>query len=452
MTSVRTVAPAAVGLVASLVAGLLTAPPSIWGLLPIVLFTVLVVLGAPMLRAGLVALASALLVLLPGPSAVWEIVRTSIPNQVTIIGLVIVLGAAVGEVLRRTGVAAALVRGIVGLVGDRGRTATALAIMLSCLVLVAALGTLAGALAIAAPLVIPVAARLGFTRSATASMMFAGGGAGLALAPFAGSNVAVMTAAGAGYPEYLVYGALPLAAVSVLVGLPVALWMQRRTDDVYGPEDAAGDASVTTLRTRAATWTFLVLLVGSVVGAVVVDAGLFFPVVALPVLGVVTGLIGGLGGSTVRALGTGAWSMRGMFLLFLLLAVLFVTVDLIAPFDVVIDRWGDSIGALGPFLFAVVVALLGWVGVPGATAAQVVLLNELFGGLAGQIGIGAGTWIIVLLFASKADTYGPFPNPNMVGAMGLARSTNLRGMLLTGWSLLVPACCVYLLLMFLETR
>jgi hypothetical protein len=51
--------------------------------------------------------------------------------------------------------------------------------------------------------------------------------------------------------------------------------------------------------------------------------------------------------------------------------------------------------------------------------------------------------VIVLLWASKADTYGPFPNGNMVGAMGLARSTNLRGLLLTGWAVLIPACLLY---------
>ncbi len=50
---------------------------------------------------------------------------------------------------------------------------------------------------------------------------------------------------------------------------------------------------------------------------------------------------------------------------------------------------------------------------------------------------------MVLLFASKADTYGPFPNANMVGAMGLARSSDLKSMLITGWMMLVPACVMY---------
>ena len=103
-------------------------------------------------------------------------------------------------------------------------------------------------------------------------------------------------------------------------------------------------------------------------------------------------------------------------------------------------------------MFAVIVALLGWVGVPGATAAQVVLLDKVFGPLAEAIGVPVSTWIVVLLFASKTDTYGPFPNGNMVGVMGLARSENLKNMLITGWLLLVPACLMYGVLMFVQTR
>ena len=50
---------------------------------------------------------------------------------------------------------------------------------------------------------------MGFTRTATASTIFIGGCAGLALAPFAGSNVAIMNAAEVGYMEYVLYGPVP---------------------------------------------------------------------------------------------------------------------------------------------------------------------------------------------------------------------------------------------------
>jgi hypothetical protein len=109
----------------------------------------------------------------------------------------------------------------------------------------------------------------------------------------------------------------------------------------------------------------------------------------------------------------------------------------------VLEIFGPQLQSSSGVGFAVAIALLGWVGVPGATAAQVVLLDQVFGDLATTVGLSSGAWVIVLLWASKADTYGPFPNANMVGAMGLARSTNLRSLLLTGWLVLIPASLMY---------
>lgn len=381
---------------------------------------------------------------------------SSLTNQVTIIGLIIVLGAGVGGVLRETGVAQMIVAGVLRLAGSRGPRAVAVGVMLACLVLVAALGTLAGALAIAAPLLIPVAARLGYTRTATATLMFVGGCAGLALAPFAGSNVAIMDAAGVGYGEYILYGAGPLALLTLIVGMVWVPFVQRRSvssGDFYTATEAAEVRSAVTGSTRVATVVFLIVLATLVVIAVVTAIGIVFPLIALPLLAVVTGSAARTPlRAWLAATGRGMWSMAGTFLLFWLLAVLFIVIDRLQPFEAVLELLGPQLEASSPFVFSIIVALIGWVGVPGATAAQVVLIDKVFGPLAGQIGVGAGSWVVVLLFASKADTYGPFPNPNMVSTMGLAHSKNLRTMLLTGWVLLVPVVVMYMAILLFETR
>ncbi|WP_129840122.1 Na+/H+ antiporter NhaC family protein [Streptomyces sp. RFCAC02] len=447
---------AAAGLVLSAVLGPFVDAPTLWGLVPIVLYAVLALLGMDIMVATVVAIVSALLIVHPSPSATADMLGASLADQVTMIGLIIMLGAGVGEVLRATGVAATIVRGVMRVVGERNRTAVTLGVMLSCLLLVASLGTLAGALAIAAPLLLPIVARLGFTRSATAAMMFIGGCAGLALAPFAGSNVAIMDAADVGYLTYLIHGAGPLAVLSVVAGLLIVPWMQRRTEgtgDLHD-EEITGDSedAVPDGRSRRATAVFALVLVASVVYAVMAEAGTAFPLLALPVMGVAAALAGGMTPTeAARTVYRGAARLVDVFLLFWLLAALFKVVDDLAPFQVVLDTWGDDLGGMPPFLFALVIGLLGWVGVPGATAAQVVLLDQVFGGLAADVGVGAGAWVIVLLFASKADTYGPFPNANMVGAMGLARSDRLNNMMLTGFLVLVPACLMYAAILFGET-
>jgi Na+/H+ antiporter NhaC len=431
-------------------------PAALWGLLPIGLYAVLAISGMSILASTLVALAAAVVLDVPTLPQTGELLLGSLTNQVTIIGLIIALGAGVGGVLRESGVAQMIVAGVLRLVGQRGPRTVAAGIMLACLVLVASLGTLAGALAIAAPLLIPVAARLGYTRIATATLMFVGGCAGLALAPFAGSNVAIMQAAGVGYGEYVLFGAGPLALLTLVIGMlwvPVVQRRSARAGDFYTAEEAADTSIPVTRATRAATIVFVALLIVLVAFAIATGIGIIFPLIALPLLALATGIAARLPiRAWLTAMGRGMWSMAGVFLLFWLLAVLFLIIDRLQPFDTVLALLGPQLETSSPFVFTLIIALIGWVGVPGATAAQVVLIDRVFGPLAGQIGVGAGSWVVVLLFASKADTYGPFPNPNMVSTMGLAHSKNLRTMLLTGWILLVPAALMYTVILYLETR
>ncbi|WP_428957010.1 Na+/H+ antiporter NhaC family protein [Streptomyces sp. cg35] len=449
---------AVVALLLSLAVGLTSQAPTLWGLLPIALYAVLALTGLDLVLVTGVALISAALVALPSPGRAGDVLGASVTDPVTVIGLIIVLGSAAGEVLRRTGVADTLVRGIMRAAAGRGTTVLMYGMMAACMVLVAGLGTLAGALSIAAPLLVPVAARAGFTRSATAATMFLGGCAGLALAPFAGSNIAIMNTADAGYFTYVAVGAGPLAVLSLLLAAVVVPWVQRRSaarGDHYLPEEVTEERQVTptpqeAARTRRATWVFVGTLAATVCYATLTKADTTFPLIALPLLIVVTAAAAGLSPrSAGAAVLTGARRMLPMLLLFWMLAALFGFIDLLQPYDVVLDRFGPGLRGLSAVPFALAVAALGWVGVPGATAAQVILIGEVFGPLGDELGIGPAAWVIILLWASKADTYGPLPNANMVGAMGMARADRLPYLLGTGWALLVPACALYTVLLVL---
>ena len=442
---------AVVGLVVCAVGGTVAEAPTLWGVVPIVLYAVLCLLGMDLVVATIVSLVGGVLIARRTPTEFAELLGESMGDLVTTIGVIIMLGAAVGEILRVTGVAHTIVRWVMRAAGERSRATVQLGVMLSCLVLVTSLGTLAGALAIAVPILLPIAARVGYTRAATAAMMFVGGCAGLALAPFAGSNVAIMEAADVGYLTYLQYGAAPLAVLSLIAAMLIVPWIQRRTartGDFYDDTDLADGEQQIPPHAGRATAVFLGLLVVTVVYATVTEAGTSFPLLALPLLGIVTAAAARLGiTETARHLYRGASSLVSIFLLFWLLAALFQIIDQLKPYDVVLAQFGPQLQNASGLGFAVAIGLLGWVGVPGATAAQVVLLDQVFGDLATTVGLGAGAWVIVLLWASKADTYGPFPNANMIGAMGLARSTDLRSLLLTGWLVLIPACLGYVLLL-----
>lgn len=449
---------ATAGLIVSLVVGVTVETSTLWGFAPIVLYGLLAALGMPILRATVVSVVSGLLILLPGARTALDMAGEAATDQVTVIGVVILLGGALAEILRATGAAATIVTAAMRFVGTSNTTAVAAGIMVTCLLLVGALGTLAGALAVAVPVLLPIAARAGLTRSATASAIFIGGCAGFAVAPFASGNIAIMGAADIGYLGYLLHGGGPLAVVSLVVGMLVVPWMQRRTrdlDDLYAPEELVAtptdDDAPTDRRARRAAVAFTVTL-AAVLVATLTTAGIVLPIVALPLMAVATALGGGMSPRAFAASAVrGASALAWLFVLFFLLAVLFTAIARINPFSVVLGSYGTDIAHLSPFLLAMTVALIGWVGIPGASAAQVVLVDKVFGELAAAAGIGAGVWVVVLLFSSKADTYGPLPNVNMLGVMGLCRSANVRNILITGWAVLVPAVILYTALIWFGT-
>ncbi len=404
----------------------------------------------------MVSIVSALLILLPTPGDAVHLLGVSVVDQVTMIGLIIILGGGLAEVLRATGVAGQTVRSVMRFAGGKGRTAAAFAMMISCLLLVAALGTLAGALAVAVPLLLPHCREDGVhpNRDRVDDLH-------RRLRRFGSGTVRWIQRGHHERSRSRLHGvrplrAGPLAILSIVVGLLVVPWMQRRTEkenDFYDAEELGADEDPDDYPHAPRYCGIRHHTVISVVYAIITSAGITFPLVTLPLLAILAGLAGGLSATRIISVFCrGAAALLAIFLMFLMLSVLFNAINLIDSFTVVIESYGSGIGSLGPFPFAVVIALIGWVGVPGATAAQVVLLDQLFGELGATIGIGAGTWVVVLLFASKADTYGPFPNANMIGAMGLARSISLRDMLITGWCLLIPSALMYVLIMFVETR
>lgn len=86
-------------------------------------------------------------------------------------------------VLRKTGVAAAIVNVLMRKIGVRTQKRAMIATMVCSVVLVTLLGTLAGANAVIAPIVIPLVAAVGITPSALAVIFQGAGQTGLFPAP-----------------------------------------------------------------------------------------------------------------------------------------------------------------------------------------------------------------------------------------------------------------------------
>ena len=440
----------AVALIASIVVAIRTDQPGLWGLVPIVVYAGLALLGVDMVLATLGAVVSAVVLTRSTPADLGPVLVESMGTLIALLGVIILLGAGLGEVLRRTGVAEFLVIGVVRRVGLTTQLRAQFGVMLACTILAGALGTLAGSVAIVAPIVIPLLAALGFSSPATAAMFFFSGLAGLTLSPFAPITASIYGAAQVSWVSYVFTAGLPTAVVMFGVGFLVVRWNQRRTATAfpYPPERAVDLDALQEPAPGAgrATVAFLLTFLALVVYSGLTAAGATFVPVALIVLIAVTGIAARLPvGALMGAVYGGASRLLGIFFLFFLLAVLFTLVDSMGAYDGVAERF--ALSELAPYLFCLVVILIGWVGIAGAAAAQVVLVNQVFGPLAVALGVPPAAWTVVLLAASQTDGLGPFPNPDMIGQMGLAESRSLRWQLLSSYLVLIPVVALYAVLL-----
>lgn len=304
-------------------------PPTIWGLLPIVFYAVVVLLGVDVVLATMGALVVAVVMTGTPPKALAGILAESLGSFIAVVGLIIILGSGLGQVAKETGVAECFVHTIVHHIGVRTRRQVQIGIMLTSTLLVAMLGTLAGANAILAPIVIPIAATVGFTPPAVAAMLHAGGAPGLFVGPFTPPVVTLTGTAGVGYLPYLTWAGLPMAIATWVTGFFMTMWIQRRTEGVYAYEEAEIVQGALTITPQAwrGTWAFVVTLLAMVIYGIWIKAGYSYAILVMLVVSFVTGLAAGRKLLQIlQDIYAGASKLIWLFLLFWLFNPLMVLV------------------------------------------------------------------------------------------------------------------------------
>jgi uncharacterized ion transporter superfamily protein YfcC len=179
-----------------------------------------------------------------------------------------------------------------------------------------------------------------------------------------------------------------------------------------------------------------------------IKAGYTYAIIVMIVTAVMTALCGRMRPEpAVTAFTRGAASLIWLFFLFWLFNPLLVLVEESGAYEALLDGLNPTLQSAGPWLFLVLSLLIGWLAVPGAAVAQVVLIDKLLWPLAASIGVPPTAWAASLLGGSQIDWFGPLPNGDMIGQMGLARSTNLKMMLYNGW-IVMAANLIVLCIMF----
>ena len=429
------------GLVVSALVQALTSGPTLWGLLPVAFYAVLVLTGVNIVLATGGALLCAAVMTGTNPIELGDLLAGSLGSFLVIVGFIVLLGAGLGQVAARTGAAHSLVHGVMMRIGLRTTMQVQIGIMVAGTALSAMLGTMVGATAVLATVAIPLAAKVRLCPPAVAAMFHAGGAAGLFIGPFTPPVVTIMGVTDVSYGEFLLNAGGPMALATWVTGFGMARWIQRRygNEFSYSAEDLGDLTDVTEppKNARTASIAFVVSLTGLALAGIIVEATANYILIVMIIAAAITGIAGRLSPTQILdAMYTGGSRLLWLVILFWLFDPFMILTEQTGGYEALLDVLEPLTTTANITIVALILVLVGWLGISGAAVAQVTLMDKLFGPLAASLGIAPGPWSLILLASSQIDWFGPFPGPDMVSQMGLARSTSLRLILYNGWAIM----------------
>ncbi|MEA4951652.1 MAG: Na+/H+ antiporter NhaC family protein [Aminivibrio sp.] len=369
-------------------------------------------------------------------------IRGGLGSFLGYIGLIILLGAGLGEVLKRTQVVNDLVSMVTGKLNVNSQKRAFFVVMFCSVIIVSLLGTMAGGNAILAPILIPIVASVRITPN-TMGVLFHGAGAtGLFLGPFTPPVVALMEFTGLSYPQYLVNAGIPISVIMWIVTFFWAGYVQRVTEGKkhYSEEEvtAAGKIEWTpTATVRRATIVFLVSMISLVGYGIAIEGGSTFVLAIMLGTALLTGFAARLNMTEiVDTIFEGSKRLIWLFFFFVLLDPFVNFMSDAGTFEALATLLKPYVENGGPVAFLAFSTLVGVFGIPGAAVAQAEVINKMFLPLAQTLNIPMTIWVVVLLVGSQMTSFA-IPEGDMQGQMGLAQSDDLKAMLCNGWIIVV---------------
>src|SRR6266568_5107080 len=205
-----------------------------WGLLglaPLVVYVVLVFRNVDILPATVICVVIGALLSHQSLVSFGAALAHSMSSFLALVGLIIMLGRGLGEVLNATRVSHTIVHRIIYTIGVDTERKAMFGIMVACLVIVGLLGTMAGGNAIIAPIVLPIAAAVGLSRSTVGVIFQAVGEEALILGPFSPPVITLLGLTRIGYGEMLLCVSGPVALITLAVTWLMIQRIQRKTRD-----------------------------------------------------------------------------------------------------------------------------------------------------------------------------------------------------------------------------
>ncbi len=395
-----------------------------------------------------------------GLVGVGSSIREGLSSFLGYIGLLIMAGAGLGKIAEKTGAAGNLVRFIMVKFKINTPSKAIIGTMFCSMLLSGLLGTLAGANAVLAPVIIPIVAAAGLSPSVLAIIFQGAGTTGLFLGPFTPPMVTLMELTGLSYTQILISASIPLAVIVWITTYFFSKKVLSKTllehaytaediIDMENSDDGIPDKDRETKKKTSlqATWAFLITLFGLIGYGVIIEGGSTFAIIIILITSIVTGLAGRLSlNEMVETFFEGAKPLVWLFFQFVLFTPFIYYIEKLGGFEALANLLMPFVESGGKAALLNMITVLGVAGIPGASVAQMTILNEMFIGVISGVGIPITVWVMVLLVGSQMTEY-LYPVGDTLGAMGIARSRDLKSMIIFG----IVATVMAVLMVFVYT-
>jgi H+/gluconate symporter-like permease len=428
-----------------------TDTPNIWlgllGLLPLIVYIVLVFRDWEPLPATVICVLIGAVLTHQTLVSFGDVIAKAMGSFLALVGLIIMLGRGLGEVLTETKVAHTMVHKIIYGIGVDTEQKAMLGIMIACMVVVGLLGTMAGGNAIIAPIVLPIAAAVGLSPSVVGVIFQAVGETALILGPFTPPVVALLGFTNLSYGTMLLKVGIPVALITLV---PTWFMLQKIQRDTKDKEKYPVQADITSFKptpqSQRATITFAVLFLLAMVYGIMIKAGTSYVIVVMLGLALITGLVGGVSFNHIlQLIVKGMAGNVGLFLLFILLEPFINFITEAGGFSALAELFKPLVAVGGRPAIVLLGGLTGAFGISGAVVGELKTLHEMFLPLLTQYNVSMTAWAVALVVATRVTNF-IYPGANMFSSMGFAESKNVKSMIRNG--IVVAICQTVFLLIY----
>lgn len=411
--------------------------PSLLALVPLIIYIVMAFRGKNNVSGLLVGIAVASLLLGLDVKQLAGVFQKAMGSTTVMIGLIILAGAGLGVLMTETKVTHTLVYLIVKGLKVNTQAKAKIALIISSILICGMLGTMGGGNAIIAPIIIPIMASLGVIPTVVGVLFKVAGEVGLILGPLTGVTLITMEVTGLNYLQLMMYAAVPFSIVWLIGAWVGTTKIQKELagKEVYElKEDMKHlDDFKVGSKEKTTTISFLISFILLVGYGVISKQGTNYALIVMILLAAVIAVVNRMEiDKVVNLMTTGMASQFNMFLIFITIEVILTLVTAGGGFEALGNLLGGLARQAGAFGVYITACIVGGFGIEAAAVAEIKIIADMFGGLAGDVGLPMSVFATAILAATRL-TGSMYPTTNFAGQMGTARSENTKDGLRALW-------------------